>query len=808
MSHRCKDCSGAHATCLSLKQIKGSCAAVDCYLAHIPLFVNTLLAHICLYNLFYTHRNEAYITVINENMNTDGPTAPRNRDQQQQKVDFTSNALDGECSDCEGVSSSSGGSYYDSAGGGGGNKKREDPPSSLLQTPAQLPRDELTAAANNDPPMNSTAVFKFDRDFSRLTTNTPGNFAAVGQTPMTGASLGSINPTPHTTTGRGILKSSNYKTATVNALDAPMNTGISAMGLVRGNNPLGPTPLVRRNDSGKNKQQEDPQQQQQQQKLPTPSPGMHYHFPAVSSVKTFDAFPPPKKRMSAVEEEDPNMLRYASTAGSDQSPLVTKGSTMEDDTNENENSQTPLTQPQTQTDCSLGDPSASGVSPQEKHQHPQSAGKYPAALSEFPFYFDGYASWVCRHCNHISPYYRGENYVWHYPQAPPNEFVDQHLVVCHGLNASSDHAAQQPPHALTDFRFHPTAPQMPGMPPSFGNKMGAPDPPTGRSPPPILPKNNSEIKALGAHQYFPRQPYHPQSIPMMPHQQPYMMPPPGAQQPPFPFGLNGTKPKRRSTGKNISPKGRPSDDQTYAKAIEHLEEVEENMADLTQPNTDIGSSLVEQSDSDLITDYFFHIMKQLIVCRFAEADRKTRGGKRENINIGYGGLQCRHCSQTPCTRKFYWSNVDRLSNSFAEIPTHVLKCKYTPEDIKDSLLVLKGRHAEQMQSLARGSQKVFFRRMWRRLHDGDETGGATPISQKSSKDVGETGIDAVKTSKSTAARMLADSLAAESVEPSSRDAGITESPKIVLLAIPEDQDWLSDDQCLVRNNIEGEPIDV
>jgi hypothetical protein len=327
-----------------------------------------------------------------------------------------------------------------------------------------------------------------------------------------------------------------------------------------------------------------------------------------------------------------------------------------------------------------------------------------------------------------------------------------------------------------------------------------------------------------------------------------MMPPPGSQQPPFPFGLSGSvdptpaRAKRKSTGKNVSPKGRPSNDETYTKAIEHLEEAEEQMMDLTQPDSDIGSSLVEPSDCDLITDYFFHIMKQLVVCRFAEKDRKTRGGKRENVNVGYGGLQCRHCISAPNSRKFFWSNVDRLANSFAEIPvstraptcnvvqttthllsalhsypskTHVLKCKSAPEEIKDSLLVLKGRHAEQMQSLARGSQKVFFRRMWRRLHDGDETGGATPISEKPSRDDSEDSNASDNASKSDArsgaSRKLSEALADESTKTAScHDAAVVlaqagktgQASKIVLLAIPEDKDWLSDDQCFVRNNIE------
>lgn len=812
-------------------------------------------------------------------MNPNGPNAdfhaPHDRDQQQQQfVEFPSRVFERKSSsEGDGDGSTDVGGYdsrYPNSvlNYSGNNNAGNEGSMSIPRTPAQTPRDSLdaeTLATNTDPAMMST-VSRFGRDFARLAATTP--FASVGHTPLTGASLGSsYDPTPRSNvTGSGILKSSNYgnshvKPSECNASSISMNAGISAMGLVRGNDPLGPTPLVRRNVPGKNKQQ-----QQQSQQFPTPSPGIHYHFPATSGIKSFDGAPRSRKRdeLPSVEEEDPAMLRYASMAGSDQSPLVSRGASNpnaeeNDDKqalDEIEASRTPPTYPQVLKDRISREQSASayvniGATPQAPPIQPPTEPKAPAALSEFPFYFDGYASWVCRHCNHISPYYRGENYIWHFPQAPPNEFVDHHLMFCPGLNANSESAGSQqhhrtqqrpPPQASNDYRFHPTVTTFPRIPAGSGmsyhmqqqqqhpvNKQKpAPDPPTGRSPPIILPDHErsdcSEAPTYFHVQSYPnqfqagQQPYN-----IIPPQSSYIMPPHGSQPPPFPFGLSGpvdsspSRTKRRSTGKNVSPKGLPSDDDTYTKAMEHLDRVEEQMPDLTEPDSDVGSSLVEKSDSDLITDYFYHIMKQLVVCRFAEKDRKTRGGKRENVNIGYGGLQCRHCINAPSSRKFFWSNVDRLANSFAEIPTHVLKCKSTPEDIKDSLLVLKGRHPVQMQMLARGSQKVFFRRMWRRLHDGDATRGTpTTISEKPSRDEseasGNASEDASKSgdARPSAARVLAETLEAESAKTASRHGAAfvlaqsmnTGSDRGVLLAIPEDKEWLSDDQCFVRNNIE------
>lgn len=283
------------------------------------------------------------------------------------------------------------------------------------------------------------------------------------------------------------------------------------------------------------------------------------------------------------------------------------------------------------------------------------------------------------------------------------------------------------------------------------------------------------------------------------------------------------KSKRKSTGKGISPKGRRTDDATYKASIDSLTKKTVEIARPSIEGTDVGQSLIDQSDADLLTDYFYHMMQQLVVCRFSEKDRKTRGGKREKINIGYGGLQCIHCVEAPSARKFFWSTVDRLANSFAEIPSHVLKCKHCPEKVKDALLALKGRHPDQMQMLPRGSQKVFFRRMWRRLHDGDREAGEAANSGVSSEQerrasVGDgrgmdppTSASADAALKSptmgapAAATLLKKSLESQS-PPESSGEGSCDKPKKkrerVLLAIPEDKDWLSDMDCFVRNNIE------
>jgi hypothetical protein len=221
--------------------------------------------------------------------------------------------------------------------------------------------------------------------------------------------------------------------------------------------------------------------------------------------------------------------------------------------------------------------------------------------------------------------------------------------------------------------------------------------------------------------------------------------------------------------------------------------------------------LVLDEDKRLLTDYFFYLMKQLRPCRFSEADRKTRGGKRENVALGYGGLQCVHCLGATSSRKFFWSNVDRLANSFAEIPAHVMQCKGCPTLCKRSLIELKGKHAEQMAKRERGSQKIFFRRMWRRLHPEDGGGGKnTHLTKQDEGSDSPQRIFLGKSSDSQSPKGESSSYMhiTRSTSDAARDLASSVTRKIdgsynpVLLAIKEDRKWLSDTDCFIRRNLE------
>jgi len=649
------------------------------------------------------------------------------------------------------------------------------------------------------------------RDFANLATTpglTPGGFGIFGSAHQTtphhhqhqhhltpGTASGILKPSTYG--GGGALSASNSDDARASMAAA----GLSAMGLVRGDNALQPTPVVRRGE-------QQHHQQQQHHSFNLFQPGMHYHQGMVPQSEMKSAAELAARSNAFFRANDPTALNYdlGRPAGLDSSVAKKVSHETNDDEDGNKAS----------SSSAAATPSSSSL------QQPM--------LSEFPFVFDGYAGWVCRHCSHIAYYYRGPNYVWKNPQPPPNYFVDQHLMFCPGLNpaiASNIEAIRhQSAQKMTPDAKRPTTAS------ELKRKL---DPPTGRSPPPpsaasAKKSNNDELPMLPNTATKDQTTFWSNQWNSFQQQTPSQLMPPGLSPPAasstYPNFMQQTSGLKRKSSKkksealdeeartvtqkttkarrpyqHKSPAGIPSNDEKYNEAFDLLSDKADEIPKAAESTSDIGTTLVEAEDGELLTDYFYYMMMQLVVCRFSERDKKTRGGKRDNIAIGYGGLQCIHCSTNDYSRKFYWSTVDRLANSFAEIPAHILKCKSCPAEVRDALLVLKDRHPTQMSSRPRGSQKVFFRRVWRRLHSGDiDAAEKAPPSSSSARvtspklatsvDV-ESALKSPEIASGTAARMLKASIAISSTE-----------KERVVLALPQDKDWLSDMDCFVRNNVE------
>ena len=128
--------------------------------------------------------------------------------------------------------------------------------------------------------------------------------------------------------------------------------------------------------------------------------------------------------------------------------------------------------------------------------------------------------------------------------------------------------------------------------------------------------------------------------------------------------------------------------------------------------TAASKPLVLPEDKDEIAEFIFVVMNQLQPCRFTEADRN----KRRLKDVGCKGVECQHCAGKVDGRKFFWSSVNAVESNFVSVHTHMMECKYIPDDLKEELAQLKTLRKEHTAKLKTGSQKAFFARVWRRLH--------------------------------------------------------------------------------------------
>jgi hypothetical protein len=449
-----------------------------------------------------------------------------------------------------------------------------------------------------------------------------------------------------------------------------------------------------------------------------------------------------------------------------------------------------------------GNSSYSGPTPQYQQQ----------SQDGYPFYQTPDGSWECRYCSGVHPQHRDQGSIWRSVNPPANEFIDQHLGYCRFYNQSIQTSMQ--PYSGMMFAASPMPLNYPKSP--HQQSYGAPLSPHHDPPSHGWPTSPTQASSYPS----------PHGLPVAAPPQVYVSPH-GTQ---YPFSQGHDTAGMAATMMSPVPMSMAApEDHVARQAINYLTSSAQKKTPPRKARHSRGEEeLVLDEDKILLTDYFFHVMKQLRVCRFTEADRKTRGGKRDNIAIGYGGLQCVHCAEAPNSRKFFWSNVDRLANSFAEIPGHILKCRMCPPPTKQALQELKLRHADQMARLPRGSQKVFFRRMWRRLHEKDPQPGGAVLRQEQDAAQSSRPARAATTSGGYAStgtsphQALSPSTSGEesaffverSVEQAARQLVISStraarsppSPSSrVLLAIPEDKEWLSDMDCFIRRNVEVFP---
>jgi hypothetical protein len=130
-----------------------------------------------------------------------------------------------------------------------------------------------------------------------------------------------------------------------------------------------------------------------------------------------------------------------------------------------------------------------------------------------------------------------------------------------------------------------------------------------------------------------------------------------------------------------------------------------------------GGFIVYPQDMEMIPPYVFFLMQQVEPCVFTEADRFVARSKGP---VGYPGFQCRHCNGHAGLGKYFPVSAKSLStNSTSQnIHAHLLKCRKCSNDVKDRLVQLKIEKSRAPR-LEPGWRKIFFDRVWARLHHPD-----------------------------------------------------------------------------------------
>jgi len=163
--------------------------------------------------------------------------------------------------------------------------------------------------------------------------------------------------------------------------------------------------------------------------------------------------------------------------------------------------------------------------------------------------------------------------------------------------------------------------------------------------------------------------------------------------------------------------------------------------------------IVSTDDKKLISGALFVAMEQMRICKMTEDDKVGRYKSAKSRSVGFVGFCCKHCGGKPGFGRFYPDSLRSLSQTTTShtILKHVSqKCTKVPDHIKRRVNELieveeqqkqQQRHKEEdaAEDLAEdlegpmrgkkrkrhrppqhpkyGSRKVFFERVWSRLHE-------------------------------------------------------------------------------------------
>ena len=158
------------------------------------------------------------------------------------------------------------------------------------------------------------------------------------------------------------------------------------------------------------------------------------------------------------------------------------------------------------------------------------------------------------------------------------------------------------------------------------------------------------------------------------------------------------------------------------------------------------SKLVYMKDKDLVPDSLFVAMAQMKICSLTQADRV---GCYKARDIGFVGMCCKHCGGQPGFGRYFPNSVRSLAQTTTSqtILKHIgSKCRFCPPHVRQAVLELQRQQAAKEGIAAGrpryGSRKIFFQRIWARLHgkkvpDADEEAKQYEESSHASESEGD-----------------------------------------------------------------------
>lgn len=126
--------------------------------------------------------------------------------------------------------------------------------------------------------------------------------------------------------------------------------------------------------------------------------------------------------------------------------------------------------------------------------------------------------------------------------------------------------------------------------------------------------------------------------------------------------------------------------------------------------------VVREEDKDLVTEYLFLLMEQMQTCKFTEEDRTGGRSKIKDNEVGFPGMECKHCHGRAGFGRYFPTSVAALSlaNSDRNVFNHLQKCRRCPEPVKSELVRLLKDQGQGKNR--RGLRKLFFKKIWDRIH--------------------------------------------------------------------------------------------